>query len=90
MTPNSPVRNGPGTVGFPVVIGGVHVESGDILIGDADGVVVVPRLEAEAVLARLPAIKAAEQAAGGESARRSQLPDFARTVLQSDKTSYVD
>jgi len=30
VTPNSPVRNGPGTVGEPVDIGGLRIESGDI------------------------------------------------------------
>ncbi|KXF75895.1 dimethylmenaquinone methyltransferase [Paramesorhizobium deserti] len=35
----------------PVRIGGVIVHPGDIVVGDIDGVVVVPRLHAEAVLA---------------------------------------
>src|SRR5262245_6063874 len=38
VTPNSPARNGPGTVGFPIVIGGVTVAAGDIVVGDDDGV----------------------------------------------------
>jgi 4-hydroxy-4-methyl-2-oxoglutarate aldolase len=60
VTPNSPARNGPGTVGAPVVVGGVAVASGDLVIADADGVVVVPQARIDAVLARLPAIRAAE------------------------------
>src|SRR5690606_38009752 len=51
LTANSPVRNGPGNVGFPVVIGDVTVAPGDIVVGDRDGVVVVPRAIAESVLA---------------------------------------
>ena len=90
VTPNSPARNGPGTVGFPVVIGDVVVNAGDIVVGDRDGVVVVPLLEAEAVLARLPAIKAAEHELEAKVRGGLQLPDFARAVLQSDKISYVD
>jgi 4-hydroxy-4-methyl-2-oxoglutarate aldolase len=35
----------------PVVCGGVRVHPGDILVGDADGVVVVPRAQAAQVLA---------------------------------------
>ena len=90
VTPNSPTRNGPGTVGFPVVLGDVVICPGDIVVGDRDGVVVVPRLEADAVLARLPAIKAAEQDLEAKVRNGLEMPDFVRSVLQSDKTSYVD
>ena len=60
VTPNSPGREGPGTVGFPVVVGGVAVASGDILVGDQDGVVVVPFDRIDAVISRLEAVRAAE------------------------------
>jgi len=40
-----------GTVGAPVVVGGVHVEAGDWVVGDADGVVVVAVDQVEQVLA---------------------------------------
>jgi 4-hydroxy-4-methyl-2-oxoglutarate aldolase len=42
---------GPGAINVPVQAGGVAVEPGDIVLGDRDGVVVVPRLDAERVLA---------------------------------------
>ncbi len=60
--PNSPALNGPGTVGAPVVVGGVHVCPGDIVVGDADGVVVVPQARARAVLETLGRIRTAEAA----------------------------
>jgi len=60
VTPNSPARNGPGSVGAPVVVGGVRVASGDVVLADDDGVVVVPRERLAEVLARLPAIRSAE------------------------------
>ena len=41
-----------GLINHPIVIGGVVVEAGDIIIGDVDGVVVVPLAKAEAVLKR--------------------------------------
>jgi 4-hydroxy-4-methyl-2-oxoglutarate aldolase len=52
--------NGPGIVGGPVTLGDVHVRPGDIIVGDADGVVVVPADEAERALERLAAVRAAE------------------------------
>jgi 4-hydroxy-4-methyl-2-oxoglutarate aldolase len=62
VTPNSPQRRGPGTVGAPVVCGGVVVASGDVVVGDRDGVVVVPRARISATLESLELVKAAEAA----------------------------
>jgi 4-hydroxy-4-methyl-2-oxoglutarate aldolase len=87
---NSPARNGPGTVGFPVVLGGVTIAPGDILVGDCDGIAVVPRMEAEAVLSRLAVVKAAEQALDAQVREGLELPDFAEALLKSKKTRYVD
>ncbi len=42
VSPNSPQKNGPGSVGLPLVSGGVAVKPGDIVCGDEDGVVVIP------------------------------------------------
>ena len=63
VTPNSCVRSGPGTVGLPITAGGVPVATGDLILGDADGVVVVPQARLAEVGARLAAVRAAEQAA---------------------------
>jgi 4-hydroxy-4-methyl-2-oxoglutarate aldolase len=63
IVPNSPASIGPGQVGAPVVLGGVHVCSGDIVVGDADGVVVVPLAQAHDVLARLRKVQAVEKSA---------------------------
>ncbi len=40
----------PGTINHPIIIGGVYVEPGDLVFGDDDGVVVVPRSKALEVL----------------------------------------
>lgn len=42
--------NLPGTVGEPVVVGGVEVHTGDVVVGDDDGVVVIPAARAVASL----------------------------------------
>ena len=62
VTPNSPVRNGPGAVGQSIVLDGVQVNSGDIIIGDINGVVVVRLLIIDKVLELLVSIKSAEAA----------------------------
>jgi 4-hydroxy-4-methyl-2-oxoglutarate aldolase len=62
VTPNSPGRRGPGTVGLPIVCGGWAVATGDVVVGDRDGVVVVPRARLAETLANLRQVKAAEAA----------------------------
>ena len=58
--PNSAFKNGPGSINHAITCGGVAVSPGDIVVGDRDGVIVVPRLEAEAVAAQLDAVKKKE------------------------------
>jgi 4-hydroxy-4-methyl-2-oxoglutarate aldolase len=60
VTPNSPFKHGPGTIGLPVALGGHHVEAGDLVVGDGDGVVVVPRWRVSELVAELPAIREKE------------------------------
>lgn len=49
-TPLGPYREGPGEMNVPVVCGGQVVMPGDILVGDMDGVVVIPQNDAEELL----------------------------------------
>lgn len=60
LNPNSPFSNGPGYVGFGAVVGGQMVNSGDILVGDSNGVVVVPHAQIDSVIAALETVKQAE------------------------------
>lgn len=78
VTPNSPHRSGPGTVGRPVVLGGVPVCSGDVVVADLDGVVVVPRARLTQVIARLPAIREAEAKADEAVRQGAVRPGFLR------------
>jgi len=90
VSPNSPVRNGPGTVGEPIDLGGLRVESGDILIGDRDGVVVVPRARAAAVVEVLATVRAAEAALEAKIVAGLEIPEFMETILNSDRVIRID
>lgn len=50
VTPNGPYKDGPGEVGHPVCCGGLVVMPGDLIAADLDGVVVIPRADAAAVV----------------------------------------
>ncbi len=72
--PNGPTKNVGGRIGHPVSVGGVTVNPGDFVIGDADGVVVVERSKIASLIplaekkvadeaARIAAIQAGDTAA---------------------------
>jgi 4-hydroxy-4-methyl-2-oxoglutarate aldolase len=52
VTPAGPHKGWGGSVNEPVACGGVVVHPGDLVVGDDDGVVVIPRLDAALVLER--------------------------------------
>lgn len=60
VTPAGPYKHGPGQLEVPVSIGGVVVMPGDIVVGDEDGVVIVPAQRAVDVAIRAAGIVAAE------------------------------
>lgn len=61
VMPAGPYKDGPGEINFPISCGGVVVNPGDILVGDEDGVVVIRKEDAEAILKEAKAKNAAEQ-----------------------------
>ncbi|WP_371287172.1 RraA family protein [Variovorax sp. YR750] len=61
--PNGPTKLASGRIGHPVSVGGVAVRPGDLVVGDADGVVVVEREKVEALL------QAAQKKVEDEAAR---------------------
>lgn len=60
VTPIGPLHRGPGEINYPISAGGIVVHPGDLIVGDLNGVVVVPRDIVEEVLERLSARAAAE------------------------------
>ncbi len=61
VTTLGPYREGPGEINVPVVCGGQVIMPGDILVGDSDGIVVIPREFAEEVLIKAKEHLAKEQ-----------------------------
>ena len=49
-TSRGPYKLGPGEVNVPICCGGVTVHPGDIIVGDLDGILVIPLEDAERIL----------------------------------------
>jgi 4-hydroxy-4-methyl-2-oxoglutarate aldolase len=81
-----------GSVNVPLVCAGVQVNPGDVVVADDDGVVMVPRVDAEAVA------KAGEEREKKEAASRARLEKGElgldiygmRTALEEKGLKYVD
>lgn len=74
LCPNSPHKDGPGSIGLPITIGGVVVNSGDVVTGDENGIVVVARDAIDAVIAALPDVAAKEKKMDRMVADGARLP----------------
>jgi 4-hydroxy-4-methyl-2-oxoglutarate aldolase len=81
LSPNSPFKNGPGEIGGTVALGRNTVSAGDIVIGDGDGVVVVPLGDANAVKVNLEAVKKKEHDMEAKVASGAAVPDWLDDVL---------
>ncbi len=72
-----PYKDGPGEIHGPVHAGGTVVRSGDVMVGDGDGVVVIPHE------------RAAEVAALGAARLRSEEEQFAQIAAGTLDRSWV-
>jgi 4-hydroxy-4-methyl-2-oxoglutarate aldolase len=89
VKPNSAFKNGPGEVNTTVTCGGVAISAGDILVGDRDGVVAVPRAEAAQVVDRLEHVKKKEAEAEARVKKGIKLKFWDPDALGS-RLNYID
>ncbi len=90
VSPNSPYKSGPTAVGTRIVLGGVSVDAGDLLIGDRDGVVVVPRANIDQVAAGLDDVRAKEDEMGAAIEAGLTAPGWVGELIASERTRLLD
>lgn len=90
LTPASPHMSGPGSIGFPIQIGGQEVETGDMIVADRDGVVVVPFERIDEVIEKLAHISELEASLDAEVAQGSKVPAWVEAFLASERTVRKD
>lgn len=71
VTPNGPWKSGPGEIGYPIAAANVVVASGDLVVGDQDGIIVLPREDAAPVIEKALAHAATEAQWAQQIATRS-------------------
>ena len=90
VTPNSAFPSGPGEVGLPLAMGEVVIAAGDLVMGDRDGVVVVPQAELAAVTSRLEQVAAKEAELHARIAAGDIPSLLQRQPGLEDQITYVD
>jgi len=83
FNPNGPTKAVAGRINCPISAGAVSIAPGDLVVGDADGVTVIPRLQVASVLAQAQAKVDAESARMVEIAQGQLLPDFLNGCLRN-------
>ncbi len=89
LTANSPQKNGPGAVGLEVSIGGAVIRSGDLIVGDRDGVVVLPQEKIPTALEGLQAVREKERKLEALIAKGLKKPDWVKAFLAGERVKYM-
>ena len=89
VTPIGPLHRGPGEVNFPISAGGIVVQPGDLIVGDLNGVVVVPRSIVDELLERLRS-RAEDEAAYVAAVARGEFSNAWVDKLLEDNNVAID
>jgi RraA family protein len=82
-THRGPTKDGPGEVNVPVACAGMAVCPGDLVLCDADGVIVIPAADAEALLPRVKAHAKREDQIRAANAAGTTDPERFNALLRS-------
>lgn len=88
--PAGPYKEGPGEVNVPISCGEISVEPGDVILADEDGIIVIPRRDAEQVLEDAKKVQVNDakkvQASKTGSANRQWVTD----LLEKKNFEFID
>jgi len=90
ITPNSAFPSGPGEVGLPLALGEVAIDAGDLVMGDRDGVVIVPYARIPAIAERLERVATLEAEMHTRLARGEIRTLLDRWPELRDQITYVE
>lgn len=88
LNPGSPHTKGPGRIGLPINLGGQGIETGDMIIADRNGVVVVPFDKIDATLTMLVKVAELEHALDAELEGGMDIPQDILDLMDSDQIGW--
>jgi regulator of RNase E activity RraA len=88
--PSSPGKDGPGEIGGAVACGGAVVHSGDVIVGDEDGVVVVPLGDVTDVVKQLVLIRQKEEMMLARIQSGQLIPEWVDTAITSKGCEIIE
>jgi regulator of RNase E activity RraA len=89
-TPGGPFKQGPGEINVPIACGNIHVDPGDIILGDSDGVIVIPRADAVALLEKATKFSANDQAKVGAAIKGTLDRSWVDKALDAGGCEIID
>lgn len=90
ITPNGPLKEGGGEINFPIMCGGLVVNPGDIIVGDADGIVVINPADAPDVLKKALAQNAKEAQTMKDIENLAWNRDWVDATLKAKGCEFID
>lgn len=90
VTHRGPYRDGPGEINVPVAIDGMVVHPGDLVLGDGDGVLSVPKEDASSVLSAAQAKQAVEAQQIADIRSGSGKVSWLEDLLKERGCEYID
>lgn len=90
ISPNSPQKDGPGTIGLSVALGGLCIGPGDLIVADSDGVIVVEQARVAEVAAALAEVQEKEAAMDAAVRGGAKQPGWLAGRLVGPDVRYLD
>lgn len=90
VTAIGPLHRGPGEINFPIQCGGVVVHPGDVVLGDENGVVVVPTYAVGTLIRRLSEKEATEAAYKAAVARGEFSNAWVDRILDAGGCEHIE
>jgi len=89
-TPGGPYKEGPGEVNVPISCGEISIDPGDIILADSDGVIVIPKKDAEVILKEAQKLQAADAAKVVESGKGTVNREWVDRILKEKGFEIID